>query len=103
MPRGTRPRNCPAQPARASGGWTLPGGWAAVNEPSREAVERKVVEESGYRVRATKLLAVLDRATHPHVPPFPFAIYLGSATLAHAPDPRRLVRRVNQADRLKYE
>ena len=39
------------------------------------AVEREVVEESGYQVRATKVLAVLDRAKHPHVPPFPFHIY----------------------------
>jgi ADP-ribose pyrophosphatase YjhB (NUDIX family) len=60
---------------REDGGWTLPGGWADVNESPREAVEREVVEESGYRVRATKLLAVLDRAKHPHVPPFPFHIY----------------------------
>lgn len=57
------------------GGWTLPGGWADVNESPREAVEREVVKESGYEVRATKLLAVLDRAKHPHVPPFPFHIY----------------------------
>ncbi len=60
---------------REDGGWTLPGGWADVNESPREAVEREVVEESGYEVRATKLLAVLDRAKHPHVPPFPFHIY----------------------------
>jgi len=60
---------------REDGGWTLPGGWADVNESPREAVEREVVEESGYQVRATKLLAVLDRAKHPHVPPFPFHIY----------------------------
>ena len=60
---------------REDGGWTLPGGWADVNESPREAVEREVVEESGYRVRATKLLAVLDRSKHPHVPPFPFHIY----------------------------
>ena len=60
---------------REDGGWTLPGGWADVNESPREAVEREVVEESGYRVRAAKLLALLDRAKHPHVPPFPFHIY----------------------------
>ncbi|MGO8749737.1 MAG: NUDIX hydrolase [Thermoguttaceae bacterium] len=60
---------------REDGGWTLPGGWADVNESPREAVEREVVEESGYQVRATKLLALLDRAKHPHVPPFPFHIY----------------------------
>jgi len=29
----------------------------------------------GYRTRATKLLAVLDRSKHPHVPPLSFHIY----------------------------
>ena len=60
---------------REDGGWTLPGGWADVNESPREAVDREVFEESGYRVQATKLLALFDRAKHPHWPPFPFHIY----------------------------
>ena len=59
----------------SDGEWTLPGGWADVNDSPREAVEREVVEESGFRVRATKLAAVYDRAKHPHTPPFPFHIY----------------------------
>ena len=60
---------------RADGLWTLPGGWADVNESPSEAVVREVFEESGYRTRATKLLAVLDRSKHPHVPSLPFHIY----------------------------
>ena len=60
---------------RADGLWTLPGGWADVNEAPSEAVVREVYEESGYRTHATKLLAVLDRSKHPHVPPLPFHIY----------------------------
>jgi ADP-ribose pyrophosphatase YjhB (NUDIX family) len=60
---------------REDGGWTLPAGWADVNESPREAVDREVFEESGYRVQATKLLALFDRAKHPHWPPFPFHIY----------------------------
>ncbi|HEX5221355.1 MAG TPA: NUDIX hydrolase [Verrucomicrobiae bacterium] len=59
----------------SDGHWTLPGGWADVNDSPREAAEREVVEESGFRVRATKLAAVYDRAKHPHTPPFPFHIY----------------------------
>jgi ADP-ribose pyrophosphatase YjhB (NUDIX family) len=55
--------------------WTLPGGWADVNESPREAVVREVMEESGYHTRAGKLLAVWDRAKHPHTPPFPYHIY----------------------------
>jgi ADP-ribose pyrophosphatase YjhB (NUDIX family) len=60
---------------REDGRWTLPGGWADVNESPSEAVVREVFEESGYRTRATKLLAVFDRAKHPHVPLLPFHIY----------------------------
>lgn len=59
---------------REDGLWTLPGGWADVNESPSEAVVREVREESGYHTRATKLLAVLDRSRHRHVPPFPYHI-----------------------------
>jgi len=55
--------------------WTLPGGWADVNQSPSEAVEKEVVQESGFKVRAERLLAVFDRAKHPHDPPFPFHIY----------------------------
>jgi ADP-ribose pyrophosphatase YjhB (NUDIX family) len=59
---------------RAEGRWSLPGGWADVGETPREAVEREVAEESGYEVRATRLLAVYDKRLHNH-PPQPFYIY----------------------------
>ena len=60
---------------RSDGGWTLPGGWADPTESPSEAVVREVFEESGFRTRATKLLAVLDRGKHPHDPPFAFHVY----------------------------
>ncbi len=53
------------------GGWTLPGGWADVGQSAAESVEREVLEESGFVVRAVKLLAFWDRDKHPH-PPIPF-------------------------------
>jgi ADP-ribose pyrophosphatase YjhB (NUDIX family) len=53
---------------RSDGGWTLPGGWADVGESPSEAVEKEVREESGYVVRATKILALLDRDRHGHPP-----------------------------------
>ncbi len=57
------------------GRWTLPGGWADVNDsPSANAV-REVWEESGYETRAVKLLAVYDRSAHPHYPPHPYHVY----------------------------
>ena len=60
---------------RSDGLWTLPGGWADVNDSPSEAVEKEVLQESGFTVRAQRLLAVFDRAKHPHEPPFPFHIY----------------------------
>ena len=55
--------------------WTLPGGWADVNESPNEAVVREVHEESGYHTQAVKLLAIYDRSKHPHTPPFPYHVY----------------------------
>lgn len=59
---------------RQDGLWTLPGGWADVNESPAEAVVREVYEESGYRTRAVRLLALYDRNRHGH-PPYIFHIY----------------------------
>jgi ADP-ribose pyrophosphatase YjhB (NUDIX family) len=55
--------------------WTMPGGWADINDSPRESVEREMWEESGFRGKATKLAAVYDRAKHPHEPPHPFHVY----------------------------
>ncbi len=55
------------------GGWTLPGGWVDVNEPLSRAVEREVWEESGFTVKARRLLAVYDRNQH-GFPPYIFHI-----------------------------
>jgi ADP-ribose pyrophosphatase YjhB (NUDIX family) len=49
-------------------GWSLPGGWVDVGESPSEAVEREVLEESGYRTRATKLIALFDRDRHAYPP-----------------------------------
>ena len=59
---------------RADGAWSLPGGWADIGEAPSVAIEREVREESGYQVRARKLLAAWDRNRHAH-PPFPFHAY----------------------------
>lgn len=56
------------------GRWTLPGGWADVNETPSSACCREVWEESGFEVRATKLMAVLDRSLH-GAGNYPFTIY----------------------------
>ncbi|MBN1818186.1 MAG: NUDIX hydrolase [Sedimentisphaerales bacterium] len=56
-------------------GWTLPGGWADPCQSPAEAVVREVWEESGFDVKATRLLAVYDRSKHAHRPLMPFHIY----------------------------
>jgi ADP-ribose pyrophosphatase YjhB (NUDIX family) len=44
----------------SDGAWTLPGGWADVNESPSMSAEREVREESGFEARAVKLAAVYD-------------------------------------------
>ena len=60
---------------KSDGCWTLPGGWADVGMKPTENVIREVWEESGYKVQVNRLVAVYDRAAHPHTPPYPFHIY----------------------------
>lgn len=48
----------------SDGRWSLPGGWADVNDTPSEAVIREVSEETGYPVKCIKLAAVLDRDLH---------------------------------------
>jgi ADP-ribose pyrophosphatase YjhB (NUDIX family) len=47
--------------------WTLPGGWADVNQSASECVVREILEESGFEARALKLAAVFDyqKSGHP--------------------------------------
>jgi ADP-ribose pyrophosphatase YjhB (NUDIX family) len=59
----------------SDGKWSLPGGWADVNDSPSEGVVREIAEESGFETRVRKLAAVLDRSRHPHVPTKPFHVY----------------------------
>jgi ADP-ribose pyrophosphatase YjhB (NUDIX family) len=56
-----------------AGRWTLPGGWAEVNQTPAESVVREIYEESGYHARPVKLAAVWDRARQRH-PPAPYSV-----------------------------
>ncbi len=53
---------------KVDGKWTVPGGWADVGFSPSENAEREVFEESGYRVKAKKVLAVYDRNKQGHTP-----------------------------------
>ena len=58
----------------ADGLWSLPGGWADVGDRPSEAVRREVEEETGLKVKVTKLLGIWDRNHHGH-PPLPWHVY----------------------------
>ena len=45
---------------RADDKWAMPGGWADLGNPPASVAEREVWEESGFRVKAEKVVAVID-------------------------------------------
>ena len=49
----------------SDGGWTMPGGWVDVGDRPAEAVEREVWEESGFRVKARRVVGVYDANRFP--------------------------------------
>jgi ADP-ribose pyrophosphatase YjhB (NUDIX family) len=56
---------------RVDGKWTLPGGWADVNDTPSYAVLKEIEQESGFTARVAKLAAVYDRNKRNH-PPYLF-------------------------------
>ena len=44
----------------ADGKWAMPGGWADLGNSPASVAEREVWEESGFRVKAEKVVAVID-------------------------------------------
>jgi ADP-ribose pyrophosphatase YjhB (NUDIX family) len=72
---------------KRSGRWTFPGGWADVGDTPGGAAVRETLEESGYRVRATKLLALLDKSRHEHPPSidYTYKVLVGCALEGGAP------------------
>jgi len=53
------------------GKWTMPGGWADVNDSPSQSVEKEIEQESGFTAKAVKLAALYDRNKHEH-PPYLF-------------------------------
>jgi ADP-ribose pyrophosphatase YjhB (NUDIX family) len=54
--------------------WSLPGGWGDIGLTPSEVAVKEVREESGFEVKATKLIGVFDMKCHPH-PPYPYHVY----------------------------
>ncbi|MGY0693982.1 NUDIX hydrolase [Virgibacillus sp. FSP13] len=48
--------------------WSLPGGFCDIGLSASKNAIKEIKEESGYDVKARKLLAVLDMNDHPHPP-----------------------------------
>jgi len=48
----------------ADGCWSLPGGWSDVNISPSETVVKEIFEETGYRARSKKMLALYDKLKH---------------------------------------
>jgi ADP-ribose pyrophosphatase YjhB (NUDIX family) len=53
--------------------WSLPGGWAEVNQTPAQSVVREIFEESGFHARPVKLAAVWDRSRQA-LPPALFSV-----------------------------
>lgn len=54
--------------------WALPGGWGDIGLTPAEVAVKEVQEESGFDVKAVKLIGVIDKKCHPH-PPSPYHVY----------------------------
>jgi ADP-ribose pyrophosphatase YjhB (NUDIX family) len=48
--------------------WSLPGGWGDIGYSPKEVAEKETLEEAGLKVKAERLIAVLDKAKHPYPP-----------------------------------
>lgn len=56
---------------RSDGLWTLPGGWADVNESASESVLKELKEETGFDGEVVRFLALWDKLKHDHPPQWP--------------------------------
>jgi len=45
---------------RQDDGWTMPGGWADIGDTPAQSAEREVMEEAGFRVKASRVIGVYD-------------------------------------------
>ena len=60
---------------RIDGRWSLPGGWADPGDAPSAAATREILEETGYRTVAVKLIACWDRDLQGNPPPLPVHVY----------------------------
>lgn len=61
---------------KVDGCWSLPGGWADVGYTPRQVAEKECFEEAGLTVKASRLLAVLDKTAQQMPPEFEYVYKL---------------------------
>jgi ADP-ribose pyrophosphatase YjhB (NUDIX family) len=61
---------------KVDGYWSLPGGWADVGYTPRQIAEKECFEEAGLTVKATRLLAVMDKTAQQMPPEFEYVYKL---------------------------
>ena len=57
---------------KVDGCWALPGGWADVGYTPRRIAEKECFEEAGLTVKASRLLAVMDKTAQKMPPEFEY-------------------------------
>jgi len=61
---------------KVDGGWTFPGGWADIGYTPRQIAEKECFEEAGLQVKATRILAVMDKTAQQMPPEFEYVYKL---------------------------
>ncbi len=61
---------------KVDGCWSLPGGWADVGYTPRQIAEKECFEEAGLTVKASRLLAVMDKTAQQMPPQFEYVYKL---------------------------
>jgi ADP-ribose pyrophosphatase YjhB (NUDIX family) len=57
---------------KADNKWAMPGGWSDISYSPGEVAEKECMEEAGITVKATRLLAVIDKQKHHMTPAFEY-------------------------------
>lgn len=55
--------------------WCFPGGWLEIGETIRGTIEKEVLDEAGYKVKASKLLGIYDKDLHEDAPTSPYQVF----------------------------
>lgn len=53
---------------KQDGCWAMPGGWCDIGTSPSEAARQEVAQEAGLAIEIRRLLALHDKAKHPHPP-----------------------------------